>query len=102
MRSIAATICVLSLAVLPVPEALAQDPSTMPPHLVVPLPPPLPPPKLEIPKIPKMDEIPISPKAALPRRGSFSDRISQCIEEGAAAGLGPNERAAYSRVCANQ
>jgi hypothetical protein len=48
-----------------------------------------------------MGEIPPSPKAALPRRGSFSDRIQSCIEEGAAMGLGPNERATYSRSCAN-
>ena len=104
MRNIAAAICVLSLAFVlpPMPEAQAQDPSVMPPHLIVPLPPPIPPPKIEIPKIPKMGEIPASPKAALPKRGSFGDRITRCIEEGAAAGLRPNEQAAYSRACANQ
>jgi hypothetical protein len=35
-------------------------------------------------------------------RPSFSDRISNCLDQGAAAGLGPNDRATYSRSCANQ
>ena len=77
----------------------AQDFSS-PPNILPPPPPP--PPKLEVPRIPKLGEIPNSPSIALPQRGSFSDRITQCIEEGAAAGLGPNERAAFSRACANQ
>jgi hypothetical protein len=81
--------------------ALAQDPSSPNPTLLPPPPPPPPPPTIEVPKVPKMDEIPTSPKAALPRRGSFGDRVRGCIEEGAAMGLGPNERAAYSRACAN-
>jgi hypothetical protein len=33
---------------------------------------------------------------------SFSDRVVRCLQQGAAAGLGPNDRAAYSRSCANQ
>ena len=82
--------------------ALAQDFSSPTPNLLPPPPPPPPPPKLEIPKIPKLGEIPDSPKAALPQRGSFNDRVIRCIEEGSAAGLGPNERSAYSRACANQ
>jgi hypothetical protein len=84
--------------------AAAQDPNMIPvnPNLFAVPPPPPPPPKIEVPRIPKMDEIPTSPKAALPRRKSFGDRISRCIDEGAAMGLGPNERAAYSRACANQ
>jgi hypothetical protein len=88
--------------------AQAQDPSGIPgpipvnPNLFAPPPPPIPPPKIEIQKIPKEGELPTSPKVQQPRRGSFSDRVTRCIEEGAAAGLGPNERAAYSRTCANQ
>ena len=39
---------------------------------------------------------------AVKPRGSFGDRISKCLEEGAAAGLGPSQRSAYSRACANQ
>jgi len=35
-------------------------------------------------------------------RPSFSDRIGRCLDEGAASGLDPNERAAYSRSCANR
>jgi hypothetical protein len=64
--------------------------------------PPLPPPKIEVPVVPQMDAPP-SQSAVLPSgRGSFSDRINNCLDEGAAAGLGPDERAAYSRSCANQ
>ena len=36
------------------------------------------------------------------RRPAFSDRVARCLEEGAALGLGPNRRAAYSRACVNQ
>lgn len=67
-----------------------------------PPPPPPPPPKTEVPAIPQMDApLPI-PQLQGQRRGSFGDRISKCLEDGAAAGLGPNERSAYSRGCANQ
>jgi hypothetical protein len=53
-----------------------------------------------VPVVPKMDEI---PRQAQPSpRPSFSDRITGCLQEGAAAGLGPNDRAAYSRACANR
>lgn len=103
MKTFAAAVWILSLAVaLAGGYAVRAQDFSPPPNILPPPPPPPPPPKLEIPKIPKMDEIPDSPKAALPQRGSFSDRITRCIEEGAAAGLGPNERAAYSRACANQ
>jgi hypothetical protein len=49
-----------------------------------------------------MDSLPASPKAQIPSRGSFGDRVTGCLHDGAAAGLGPNERAAYSRSCANR
>jgi hypothetical protein len=94
----------LSIAVLAlVAPAHAQDPFVLSPqpNLLPPPPPPPPPPRIEVPKIPQMDEVPRSPRAALPRRKSFNNRIQSCIEEGAAMGLGPNERAAYSRSCAN-
>jgi hypothetical protein len=94
---------VLAIATLaPVAPVHARGFDVPPPNILPPPPPPPPPPKLDIPKIPKMGEIPGPPKAARPRRGSFSDRVTRCIEEGAAAGLGPNERAAYSRACANR
>jgi hypothetical protein len=67
-----------------------------------PPPPPLPPPKIEVPVVPQMDAPPPQPTVLPSRRGSFSDRINNCLDEGAALGLGPNERAAYSRSCANQ
>jgi hypothetical protein len=88
--------------------AEAQDPSGIPgpipinPNLFAPPPPPIPPPRIEVPKIPKMDQVRTAPKPKVRQRGSFSDRVTRCIEEGAAAGLGPNERAAYSRLCANR
>lgn len=67
---------------------------------VPPLPPP-PPPKIEVPVVPKMDDLPRSSYVP-PPRSSFSDRITSCLQDGAAAGLGPNDRAAYSRACANR
>jgi hypothetical protein len=82
--------------------ALAQDFSSPPLNILPPPPPPPPPPKIEVPKIPEMGEISSPPSVSLPQRGSFSDRITRCIQEGAAAGLGPNERSAYSAACANQ
>ena len=68
-------------------------------------PPPLPPPppaKMDVPVGPQMDAPPSQPAVAPSGRGSFSDRVNNCIDQGAASGLGPNDRAAYSRSCANQ
>jgi hypothetical protein len=67
-----------------------------------PLPPPLPPPRIEVPAIPQMDAPPSQPYVAVSPRGSFSDRISTCLDQAAAAGLDPAQRAAYSRACANR
>jgi hypothetical protein len=66
-----------------------------------PLPPP-PPPKIEVPVVPQMDAPPSQPTVLPAERGSFGDRINSCLDEAAAAGLGPGERAAYSRSCANR
>jgi hypothetical protein len=66
-----------------------------------PLPPP-PPPKIEVPVVPQMDAPPSQPTVLPSGRGSFGDRINSCLDEAAAAGLGPGERAAYSRSCANR
>jgi hypothetical protein len=63
---------------------------------------PLPPPKIEVPVVPQMDAPPSQPTVLPSARGSFGDRINSCLDEGAAAGLGPRERAAYSRSCANR
>lgn len=67
-----------------------------------PPPPPPPPPKIEVPAVPKLDASPRAPKARGSRHGSFGDRVIDCLHQGAAAGLPPGERAAYSRACANQ
>jgi hypothetical protein len=32
---------------------------------------------------------------------SFGDKITTCLQEGAANGLGPSDREEYSRSCAN-
>jgi len=66
-----------------------------------PLPPPPPPPRIEAPVIRQMDAPMTQNYAPAPRR-SFSDRITTCLDEAAASGLGPSARAAYSRACANQ
>ena len=66
-----------------------------------PLPPP-PPPKIEVPVVPQMDAPPSQPTVQPSERSSFGDRINSCLDDAAAAGLGPGERAAYSRSCANQ
>jgi hypothetical protein len=64
--------------------------------------PPLPPPKIEVPVVPQMDAAPSQPTVQPSERGSFGDRINSCLDEAAAAGLGPGERAAYSRSCADR
>jgi hypothetical protein len=66
-----------------------------------PPPPAPPPPAIQVPVVPQMDAPPSPPTVGL-SQPSFSDRITQCLEDGAASGLGPNARAAYSRSCANQ
>ena len=98
----ALAISLLALSAMLVLPATAQDLVPPPATALPPPPPPPPPPVIEVPKVPKMDEMPASPKAALPQRGSFGERMTRCLDEAAAAGLGPNERAAYSRACANQ
>jgi hypothetical protein len=66
-----------------------------------PLPPPPPPPKIEAPVIPQLDAP--AHHNYVPEPGpSFGERISKCLDEAAASGLNPGERAAYSRGCANR
>jgi hypothetical protein len=69
--------------------------------LSAPLPQPIPPPKIEVPAIPKMDA-PVTRNYVPQSRPSFSDRVTTCLQEGAAAGLGSGDRASYSRACANR
>jgi hypothetical protein len=68
--------------------------------LNAPLPPPPPPPKIEVPVVPKLDALP-SYNYLPAARPSFGDKITTCLQEGAAAGLGPGDREVYSRSCAN-
>jgi hypothetical protein len=67
-----------------------------------PPPAPLLPPPIEVPMVPQMDAPPSQPAVQPSDRGSFSDRINTCLDQGAASGLGPGERAEYSRSCANR
>ena len=86
---------------LAAPPAAAQ---ILPPGgalLVPPAPPAPPPPSMAVPVVPQLGELPSTSPAPRGRR-SFGDRITDCLHEGAAAGLGPNDRAAYSRGCANR
>jgi hypothetical protein len=67
-----------------------------------PPPAPLPPPKIEVPVVPQMDAPPSQPAVQPSGRGSFGERINTCLDQAAASGLGPGERAEYSRSCANR
>ena len=90
--------------------ALAQNPNAViggPPPIAPPPPPP--PPSTAVPVVPKMD-VP-SPQYSGPNygynngpppRSSFHERVTRCLDEAAAAGIRPADRAAYSRACANQ
>jgi len=101
MRRAPVLILVVVAALSAVPTAIAQSlvPGAAP--LSPPPPPPIPPPRIEVPKLPQLDA-PASHNYKPPRRSSFSDRIAKCLDDAAAVGLGPNERAVYSRSCANR
>ena len=66
-----------------------------------PLPAPPPSPKIEVPVVPQMDAPPRQSYLPAPAP-SFSDRITTCLSDAAAGGLGAGEREAYSRTCANR
>jgi hypothetical protein len=119
MRAACAAIMLSLMSAVMIGGAQAQviiPPSTAP--MVPPLP-PIPPPRIEVPAVPKMNSPPpfelqnTTPgrvQADTPPAGrrtkrtqpSYGDRVSRCLEEGAALGLGPNERSEYSRACANR
>jgi len=100
MRSLAALLC-LALAVFAA-SAAAQQGIITPGGSQFQPPPPAPTPNVPVPVTPmfgprpRQNYVPASPPP------SFSDRVVRCLQEGSAAGLGANERAAYSRSCANQ
>ncbi|SRR5258707_42192 len=94
-------LCTIIAALVAANGAFAQ---VIPPGgslLNPPLPPPPPPPKIEAPVIPQMDA-PTTQNYVPAAPPSFGDRITTCLDEAAAGGLGPSARAAYSRACANQ
>jgi hypothetical protein len=97
--------CSVALALL-VAASTASAQTIIPPGgsplLNAPLPPPLPEPKIAPAVVPKMDAPLRQNYLPLSRGPSFSDRITTCLQEGSAAGLGPNDRATYSRSCANR
>ena len=89
---------------LPLVAAEAASAQMLPPgtsQFSPPPPAPPPPPTIELPVVPKMDAAPAQAAVQPSARGNFSDRVTTCLDEGAASGLGPNARAAYSRSCAN-
>jgi hypothetical protein len=101
MKRMSLFVCVVATALVAGNAVFAQ---IIPPggSLFNPPPPPPPPsPKIEVPAIPQMD-VPSQPSVQSAPRPSFSDRITTCLDQGAAGGLGPSDRATYSRSCANQ
>jgi hypothetical protein len=79
-----------------VAQVLTPSAPTLPPPPAAP-----PPPKIEVPAVPQMD-VPQGANLAPQPRSSFGDRVTNCLHEGAAAGLNAGDRATYSRSCANQ
>ena len=52
--------------------------------------------------VPKMDALPRQSYVPAAPAPSFGDRITTCLTDAAAAGVGPGDRAEYSRNCANR
>jgi hypothetical protein len=88
----------LALALF-VAAAAAQQIPISPGGQFHPLPPP-PAPYVPVPVTPMFGPRPQQNYVTSPRP-SFSDRVVRCLQDGAAAGLGANARAAYSSACAN-
>ncbi len=102
MKRLSIIACAVAAALIAADAALAQVP--IPPggsQFNPPLPPPPPSPKIEVPVVPQMDSPPRHSYLPAPRP-SFGDRITTCLSDGAAVGLGPSDREAYSRNCANR
>jgi hypothetical protein len=104
MKRLSILICAAAMVLIVTNAALAQIISPgIPPggsKFNPPLPPPPPSPKIEVPVVPQMDA-PARQNYVSPPSPSFSDRVTTCLQEGAAAGLGPSDREEYSRACAN-
>jgi hypothetical protein len=99
MKHLSILICALTLARVAANVAAAQ--TLLPGASQFNPPPPAPPPRIEAPAIPQLDAPPRQTFQSAPRR-SFGDRINDCLDEAAAAGVRPSRRAAYSRACANR
>jgi hypothetical protein len=102
MKPVSIFVCAVVVALVVANTASAQMLTPGGSQFNPPPPAPPPPPRIEVPAIPQMDAPPSQPRAQISGRGSFSDRISRCLDEAAAAGVRPGARAAYSRRCANQ
>jgi len=80
------------------PHASAQ---ILTPGINAPAFPSTPTPQIEAPAVPQYG-VASQPYLAAPSQNSFSDRITQCMQVGSAAGLGPAANGMYSAECANQ
>jgi hypothetical protein len=103
MKRLLIMACVVTAALVAADAASAQLP--IPPgtsQFSPPLPPPPPPPKIEVPVVPQMDAPPRRSYVPAAPAPSFGDRITTCLSDAAGAGLGPSDRAEYSRNCANR
>ncbi len=103
MKRFVAAIMVMTAMVVFAPHGAAAQVLGLPtsPSLLPPPPPAPPPPRNEVAPIPQFNAPLAAPRPNLEQRGSFSDRVGRCLDYGASQGLGPNERAEYSRACAN-
>ena len=101
MKHFSIVICALASVLLFASPASAQ---LIPPggsQFNPPPPPPLPQPKIGPPVIPQLD-VPARSNYAPTTRPSFSDKITTCLDQTAGTGASPEDRATYSRSCANQ
>jgi hypothetical protein len=103
MTGLALSVLAMTSLLLAANAAHAQSPNNLVggSQFNPPLPAPLPPPKIEAPKIPQLDAPQRYDYVPAPR-SSFGDRVTRCLDEAAAAGVKPSRRAAYSRSCANR
>jgi hypothetical protein len=101
MKRLSIFICAMTLALVTANAAPAQMLLPGGSQFNPPPPAPPPPPKIEVPAIPQLDAPPRQNFQSAPQR-SFGDRINDCLDQAAAAGVRPSRRAAYSRACANR
>lgn len=105
MRMSSRMFAILGIAVVLIGTGMAQAQIVAPPvpSIIPPPPPPSapPPPSMEVPAVPKLDA-PAPRAKSEPRRSSFNDRVTGCLDDAYAARLAPGDRVAYSRSCANR